>query len=1059
MTLFRGAPSRRASRATGAAAVAVALVALSTTGVAAAATTDPNPGTLELQNAALARQAAAAGMVLLENNRQTLPLAGSGNLAVFGPGAYKTAKGGTGSGNVNNRATVSVRQGLETAGYTVTTGAAYWNAVVSAYQAKYADAEQSGLGASVDYASIEQPLTAASVRPSAATSTAVYVLSRTAGEGADRSSGPGDYQLGQVEHDDLALLGRTYRHVVVVLNVGGIVDTSFYKQINASETDPSHGPALDAMLLMSQAGEESGDALADVLTGKVDPSGKLTDTWASKYSYYPASATFGNNDGDSLTEQYREGIYVGYRYFDSFYRKIDRADPASVVNYPFGYGLSYTRFAVAPKNVRATMKTVSVTARVTNVGHTAGREVVQTYFSAPDHGIDKPYQQLAGYAKTANLAPGQSQVVTITYNTTDMASYDPIAGAYVMSHGTYVIRVGDSSRSTAVAAKVQLGERLVTDRVDHELTDQQPRTTLKSNPANFFSYPAERAQLAKAPVRVLNTRGFRAADHRSALQQSVTVGKTSPYYAIDGGKISTTTALVPAGQTNWESTGAPYAAKTGEKVKAVRTSSAATLYDVAAGRITMQQFVAGLTPTQLSDIVEGSGSGGSTLSAIGAAGYSTALYEKLGIPSMIMSDGPAGLRITKQIASTPVTYQWATAFPIGTLLAQTWDRDLVRQVGTAVGREMQEYGVSLWLAPGMNIHRDPLGGRNFEYYSEDPLVSGLSAAAVTAGVQSIPGEGVTIKHFAGNEQETSRNTTDSVIGERALREIYLRGFQIAVETAQPMAVMSSYNKVNGTYSPENYDLLTNVLRGEWGFQGLVMSDWTGTAPTGAVGPMYAGNDLIMPGLNPTEVRSQLEVVPPSIDVNGFPALNTTRIPSIGYTTYTLTGLGGLSLSASGAHTFTTTVDASTDLSVTPLSTTTLYDAAFNPTTTATPYGTVQNAYDSIAGLLAGSALTAAQKAAVTLTPTYATPGDTGSAVTAYTVTFRGDYASTFALRLGDLQRSATRVLTIAMQTAQFQALAAQQHVRGVRVGSYTGQFRDLVRWVTVTAGPPSRKEH
>lgn len=1047
-------PRRRARRAAAALLAAATAGALAPAAVATAATTNPNPGALELQNGTLSRQAATQGMVLLENADHTLPLASSGNLAVFGPGAYKTAKGGTGAGNVNNRSTTSVRQGLENAGYQVTTSDAYWNAVTAAYTAKYARAEQSGLGASVDYASIEQPLTDATAAPKAPTDTAVYVLSRTAGEGADRSAGPGDYQLGQVERDDLALLGRTYRRVVVLLNVGGIVDTSFYAQINSAQADPAGGPALDAMLLMSQAGQNSGDAVTDVLTGKVTPSGKLTDTWASQYAYYPASGTFSKNDATTANEQYREGIYVGYRYFDSFANKTNPADPASVVNYPFGYGLSYTDFAITPLKVSADINTVTVTARVTNIGAKAsGRQVVQAYVSAPQTGLDKPYQQLAGYAKTDDLAPGAVQTVTIAFNTRDMASYDEATATYVMDRGDYVIRLGDSSRNTRVAAKVRLETTLTTDRVNHELNDQHPDTTLSSDPADFYTYPGQKADIAGAPVRVLNTRGFVAEDHRSALEQRTPVDSSSPYYPMDGNLISATTAYVDDKQTDWQGTGAPYSPKTGETVRPVTTAPTATLYDVKRGRVSLEQFVAGLSPEQLANIVEGTAGGGSTLSASGAAGYTTAAYEKLGIPSMVLADGPAGLRLQQKIPTTPTTYQWATAFPIGTLLAQTWDRDLVRRVGVAVGKEMREYGVSLWLAPGMNIHRDPLGGRNFEYYSEDPLVSGLTAAATTGGVQSIPGAGVTVKHLVANEQETDRGTTNSVIGERALREVYLRPFQIAVQTAQPMAVMDSYNKVNGTYAPGNYDLLSDVVRGEWGFQGLVMSDWTGTTPIGPVPALYAGNDLIMPGLNPTEVRASIEKVPPAIDVNGFPAVNKTVISIYNLTRYNLVGLGGLTLTADGTQVLTTTVDATTDLSVAPLSTTTVYDAAFNPTTTRTPYGTVQNAYNAIASLLTSSALTAQQKAAVTLTPTYTVPGDTTSPVTSYTVTFKGNYASTFTLRLGDLQRSAMRVLHVAMQTAQFQQLAAQQGVSGITVRPYTAQFTNLRRWVDVTKGP------
>lgn len=1050
MHLSTRARGRAASRAAMALLAATATL-LAVAPAAFAAPSDSTPNALEIANANLSRTAATQGMVLLENHDNALPIAKSGNVALFGPGAYKTVKGGTGSGYVNNRYTVSVRQGLESAGYTVTTSATYWDAMTAAYDAKYGSSNgPQGLGETIDFPSVEQPLTASSVQPTAPTHTAIYVLGRNSGEGSDRSAGPGDYELAQTEFDDIKLIGQTYQHVIVVLNTGGIVDTSFFRQINNMASDPHGGTAVDSLLLMSQAGQESGNAVTEVLDGTVTPSGKLTDTWASKYSYYPASATFGNNDGNTTTEQYSEGIYVGYRYFDSFYKKIDAADPASVVTYPFGYGLSYTNFSVKPLNVTANIHTVDVKARVTNVGSKyAGKEVVQVYFSAPQRGLDKPYQQLAGYAKTDTLPPGASQVVTIRYRTTDMASYDTAKAAYVMDAGDYVLRVGDSSRNTHVAAKLRLGHTLTTEQVNNEMNDATPDTQLTSNPANFYSYHGEARELAQAPVVDLNTTGFRTVNDASPYEQNVPVDSSSPYYTIDRSPISSTTAYVPAGQANWEGTGQPYQPKTGETVKNVRTDPNATLYDVAKGKLSLKQFVAGLSVDQLANVVEGASGGGSTPSAAGAAGYTTAKYENLGIPGMTLSDGPAGLRLTQQVTTGNSTkYQYATAWPIGTLLAQTWDRSLVQRVGRAVGKEMREFGVTLWLAPGMNIHRDPLNGRNFEYFSEDPLISGTIAASETLGVQSNPGVGVTIKHFVANNQEANRDNVNEIIGERALREIYLRGFQIAVESAQPMAVMSSLQKVNGTYSSHNYDLLTDLLRGEWGFKGLVMTDWTGYR-NNPVATMYSGNDLIEPGGNPTEIVNNILKVTPTIDVTGLPVLNITNVPSIQYTAYTWS-FGGLALSANGASTISTTVDKNTDLS-NVLSTITLVDANFHPTTTHRgPYSSVADAYADVESLLHSAALNEQQKAAITVTPTYQTPGDSSTPVVAYTITVKGDYET---MRLGDLQRSATRILNIAMQSTPFQQLAKLQGVKGIHVGPYTGQFGDLVNFVTVITGP------
>ncbi|WP_426504660.1 glycoside hydrolase family 3 N-terminal domain-containing protein [Dactylosporangium sp. McL0621] len=1041
---------KRASAA--AAGLALALITPSA-GPAQAATTDPNPSQLELANAALSRKAATEGMVLLDNRGRALPMARSGNVALFGVGAYKTVKGGTGSGDVNNRYTVNARQGLENAGYHVTTSDAYWSAMTSAYDTKYPPpAPGTIFGPAVDYASVEQVLTAASVQPKAPTDTALFVVARNSGEGSDRSSGPGDYQLTDTEKADLALIGQTYTHVTVVLNVGGVVDTSFYPAVNAAAKDPHGGSALDALLLMSQAGQEAGNALVDVLNGTVDPSGRLTDTWASKYSYYPASATFANNDGDATSEQYSEGIYVGYRYFDSFFRSLNPADPASVVNYPFGFGLSYTSFRIEPRKVEADAGTTKVKVTVTNTGNRSGRQVVQVYFSAPQTGLDKPYQELAGYAKTDELPPGASQDLTIAYDTTQMSSYDEARAAYVMDAGDYVVRVGSSSRDTHVAAKLSLSATVVTERVANEAADQKPATELTSSPANFFGYAGEPAELARAPRIGLKASSFHPSDSRSPYEQSVPVPTDSPYYAIDGSPIGATTAYVDPRQSNWEGTGAPYSPKTGERVRAVRPATNATLYDVAKGRVSMEQFVAGLDVTQLANIVEGASAAGTTPTAVGAAGYTTAKYENLGIPGMTASDGPAGLRITQQIPTTPATYQWATAWPIGTMLAQTWDRDLVQRVATAVGQEMVTYGATLWLAPGMNIHRDPLNGRNFEYYSEDPLIAGLTAAATTKGVQSHPGVGVTLKHYAENSQETLRNSSNAVVGERALREIELKGFEYAVRSAQPMAVMTSYNKINGTWASRNYDLVTDILHGEWDFKGLVMTDWGGNH--GATGTMYAGNDLIMPGNNPNEVINASRKVTPTIDVGGLPVYNKTIRVRNGTTTTTYSwSLGNLSLTATGGQSVSTTVDEHTDLTRVPLSGTTAPNAAgqtvFTPNA---PFASVQDAYAAVQALLdpASTALTADQKAAITVTGVvHQNPADATSPVTAYTLVLKGNYPASYDMRLGDLQRSATRILNVAMQSLPFQQLAGLQHVRGITVGPYTSQFRHLPSYVTV----------
>jgi len=1046
---------RRASKALTALPIAVAAaLAFGQSLPALAATTNSDQSALEVADANLSRTAATEGMVLLENHNHALPISKTGNVAVFGVGSYQTVEGGTGSGSVNNRYTINVRDGLTNAGYNITTSDAYYSAMKSAFDTKYPTVYGSGRGSSVDYSSVEQALTRTTVKPTAATDTALFVVARNSGEGSDRKSGAGDYELTETELNDIQLIGQSYSKVIVVLNVGGVVDTSFYAQINKSAIDPDGGTPVDGMLLMSQAGQEAGNALAEVLNGTVSPSGKLVDTWASKYSYYPASATFANADGNTLSEQYSEGIYVGYRYFDSFYKKI-AVDPATAVNYPFGYGLSYSDFQIDTQGVKVDGASVTVKAKVTNAGTKAsGKEVVEVYFSAHTGNLDKPYQELAGFAKTDTLKPGQMQTVTIRFNTADMASYNEAKAANVMEKGDYLIRVGNSSRNTHVAAKIKLASDVITEQLSNQQNDTKPTTELVSSQADFYSYATQADEIAAATRLTLNPNAIATADHASALAQDVTVDAISPYYAIDKDKISSIKTYVPTGQTDWEGTGAAYTAKTGETVASIDTDPATTLYDVAKGKASMEKLVAGFSVTQLANIVEGAKAAGSTLSATGAVGYTTAKYENLGVPAMTLSDGPAGLRITQKIATTPVTYQFCTAWPIGTMLAQTWNPDLVKRVGEAIGREMREYGVTLWLAPGMNIHRDPLNGRNFEYYSEDPLLTGLNAAAVTAGVQSNAGLGVTIKHYAANNQESSRSSTDAVISERAQREIYLKGFEIAVKSAQPMAVMSSYNKIDGTYTAGSYDLLTDILRGEWGFKGLVMTDWGGVR-AGIVNVHYAGNDLTEPGGAVNDVINAIKKNPPQIDISGLPSFN--KLVTTTRTTYSWL-FNGITPSATGAETFSTTVDSTTDLTKVPTSGTTTRDAINNETFVAhAKYASVDEAYKEVKNYLAtGSTvgLTAAQAAAISLTDVrYQADGDNTTPVVAYTVAIKGNYPTAGCnMRLGDLQRSARTILNVAMQTAQFKQLATLQGVSGITVGSYTSKFDNLVNYLTQSEG-------
>ncbi|MDY3918278.1 MAG: glycoside hydrolase family 3 C-terminal domain-containing protein [Candidatus Limivivens sp.] len=815
------------------------------------AATSPEISDREKRNMERSRKIAAQGMVLLENNG-ALPLKGTpGRIALFGNGARHTVKGGTGSGDVNSRLVVNVEQGLEAAGFTVTTK--NWldrfDEKLAGARAVYFDELRSVMGTDGHGALMKLfndpfreppivPVTEEDIAGSAA-DTAVYVMARNSGEGRDRRDIPGQYELFEEEKAAILALTAGYSRVIVVLNVGGVIDTKFLRGTKG----------IGAVLLMSQAGNVGGHALADVLTGKVTPSGHLASTWAENYQDYPCADTFSFRNGDTDDEYYREGIYVGYRYFDSFH-----VTPA----YPFGYGLSYTEFEVKAKKAEVSGGQVTVEAVVTNTGDTySGKEVVQVYYSAPKGRLEKPYQELAAYAKTRELAPGESETLTLSYPVTAMASYDEARASWVLEAGNYYIRVGVNSRNTHIAGVVVLDQEAVTERLSNRFAPDSSLELLSAEGVEPWSYEGEEQEKAEAEIS-----------------------------RISGAELSCFTAVYR--EKNEEISG-------GADFKI-------TMKDVKAGKASLDDLVSQLTVEEMAELCVGTARGGDGGGAVigsasalcpGAAGDTTSrMIGDRDIRNMILADGPAGLRLAKTFLadgegnqlfgggiSIPemeelmgkmpqpeipedarTYYQYCTAIPIATLLAQTWDVNLIEEAGDIVGEEMTELGVTLWLAPGMNIHRNPLCGRNFEYYSEDPLVAGLCAAYDTLGVQKHPGVGTTIKHFAFNNQEDNRMHTNAHISERAIREIFLKGFEIAVRMAQPMSIMTSYNLINGIHTANSYDLLTAVAREEWGFRGIVMTDWGTTGSiemepgktfkygtSSAAGCIRAGNDLIMPG--------------------------------------------------------------------------------------------------------------------------------------------------------------------------------------------------------------------
>lgn len=758
----------------------------------------------EKRHSALARRAAAEGIVLLKNEGM-LPLKTSDPIALFGSGAGKTVKGGIGSGDVNNRNSISVYRGIKEAGAVVTNED--W---IQDYDKRYKEAREEWKEKILeDVRHVQNPFDAYAANPFSlpdgrriqetdlkGAAAAVYVISRISGEGKDRRIEKGDYYLSSREREDILYLDRFHIPLILILNSGGPVELTDILQ----ETEN-----IRAVLNISQPGQEGGHAVADILFGRAVPEGKLTATWARQYEDYPFSDTYSYLNGDLEKEEYREGIYVGYRYFDSFGVK-----PL----FSFGYGLSYTSFGLAFRVLQTEKSSVQARVAVTNTGQSyAGREVVQVYVSFPQGRIEKESRRLAGFAKTDRLMPGESREVVVEIRQKQLAVFSEERQAWIVEAGTYGIWVGNSLDSAVLSAYLTVPREVVLERT-HRIC---PR---------------------KEPFEELCRDSFGNSESRAEEEKE----KTIPVYEF-----------VPCSQPEIQ-----YVSPAEE-----------------------QYSVEELIPLLYGNITAGASTLGSAgIRVPGSAGETTESLEgKYDIRSLIMADGPAGLRLrqsyqvdreTDSVHSVGVLgslengfleseeiyenadtyYQYCTAFPVGTALAQTWDTDLLCEFGRAVAEEMREFHIDLWLAPGMNIQRNPLCGRNFEYFSEDPLLTGVLASAVTRGVQEQTGCGVTVKHFACNNQEDNRMGVDSCVSERALREIYLRGFEIAVKESTPAAIMSSYNLINGVHAANSYDLCTVVARKEWGFEGVIMSDWNTTVPEDGSIPWKcadAGNDIIMPG--------------------------------------------------------------------------------------------------------------------------------------------------------------------------------------------------------------------
>ena len=753
----------------------------------------------------LSKEAAKEGMVLLKNRGDILPLKKGTRVALFGKAAFDYVKGGGGSGDVTVAYIRNLYEGLKMQKDVVS----IFEPLCDYYRK---DVERQYAQGSVPGMTIEPEVPQELLDEAKAyADTAVISICRFSGEGWDRKSiidtdnknmgegeldmavrsskifANGDFCLSAQEAAMVETVKKNFSKVVVVMNVGGMVDTSWFVREDA----------IGAVLMAWQGGMEGGLAAAELLAGKGNPSGKLSDTFAQTLEDYPSTGDF-HESRDYVN--YTEDIYVGYRYFET----VPGADQK--VNYPFGFGLSYTTFQTDVLSAEEKDGQVRIQVQITNTGSRDGKEVVQVYFEAPQGRLGKPKRQLIAFAKTRSLRPGESQRLYLSFEIRDMASYDDTGkvqkAAYVLEKGDYFFHVGTSVRDTVRLDYVyQVKGDTVTEQLESRLTP------------------------SKLPRRMLSDGSYEEVPQREGNDPNANELERMPEDMMEG--------YVPAvrPRDRYQLWREPY--KKGAHI----------FKEVAEGKLTPEEFLAQLTDEETAQLLGGQPNTG----VANTFGYGN--LPEYGVPSVMTADGPAGLRIAPECGVT------TTCWPCSTLLACSWNPEIVEAVGLAGGAEVKENNIAVWLTPAVNIHRSPLCGRNFEYYSEDPYLAGKLASAMVRGIQANH-IGATVKHFALNNKETNRKNSDSRVSERAAREIYLKAFEIIVREAKPWSIMTSYNIINGHRASENADLLEGILRGEWGFDGCITTDWW------TCGEHYkevkAGNDIKMGCGYPERLLEALE---------------------------------------------------------------------------------------------------------------------------------------------------------------------------------------------------------
>ena len=710
------------------------------------------------------REVASEGAVMLEN--RVLPLKEGTRVSVFGRVQIDYFCTGYGSGgDVNYPYKVNLLEGLRNCPDLVV------NENLAKVYEEWVAANPVDHGAWGTWPRFypEMPLEASLAKQAAQESdVAVLVIGRSSGEDRENALEPGSYYLTEEETKLLDTVTANFENTILLFNVGSIMDFSFLEKYKEK---------LGAAIIVWQGGMEAGNGVADLLCGAVTPSGRLTDTIAWKYEDYPSAANFGKEEYN----EYKEDIYVGYRYFETFNK--------DAVQYPFGYGRSYTEFSMEVDEITPLNPAFSILARVTNIGtQHAGRETIMLYIEKPQGKLGNPARELVCFAKTHLLDPGEEEVRILNVPKKLMASYDATGvtghkSCYVMEAGTYNFYLGTDVRSAKLVHSFELEETEVVEQCSE------------------WAAPAKSFDLlfgGSAPARQRDVRQTILDNLPAAVEM------------------------------------------TGDK--------GYKLQDVKDGKVSLDDFVAQLSLEELEAISRGGYKMNHPLGPKGNTGVFGGVTESLrekGVAPVVTTDGPSGIRL----------YESCSLIPMGTLLACTFNQRLMNRLFMGVAEEMKERGTDVLLAPGLNIHRNPLCGRNFEYFSEDPFVSGKIAAAVVKGLQSVTGISACPKHFACNSQEFRSNRNDSRVSERALREIYIKGFEICIKEANPINIMTSYNKINGVWGHYHYELVQGIVRGEWKYEGNVMTDWWMRSSKSPEFPamedqayrVRAGVDVLMPG--------------------------------------------------------------------------------------------------------------------------------------------------------------------------------------------------------------------